>query len=423
MTRFIRRAMMAALFVSAASTPVVTALEPADAAPARGQAARNSPTTTARPSIGIPINDALKLVQMMDFAGALAKVQLADKQEKKTPYEEFTVAKYLGVIALGQPMRDMALATIAYNRMIASGAAPDAEKADMYELAMKLNFQAGDMQKVVLDAAELQKIRPLDEVGYQVLTQTYFQANDFPNAITTAKKAIDVSIAAGQRPNKNTLGMLLNAQAKTQDPGYRQTLDQLAMVSDQAEVWGQVMDFALATQNITDHQLLNVFRLALRVGTMRDVDYPAMATIDLTNGLSIEGKTVLDKAIMAGTIMRTGAVASLLTQANGLVAGEQKSLPDLASEAAKQSTGEIYTKLAESYWANGKINEAVDAMQKGIAKGGLKDMADAQTTLGIIYMDAGKSAEAIDAFQKAEAAGGTGANIAHAWSLFSRRAV
>ncbi len=423
MTRFIRRAMMAALFVSAASTPVVTALEPADAAPARGQAARNSPTTTARPSIGIPINDALKLVQMMDFAGALAKVQLADKQEKKTPYEEFTVAKYLGVIALGQPMRDMALATIAYNRMIASGAAPDAEKADMYELAMKLNFQAGDMQKVVLDAAELQKIRPLDEVGYQVLTQTYFQANDFPNAITTAKKAIDVSIAAGQRPNKNTLGMLLNAQAKTQDPGYRQTLDQLAMVSDQAEVWGQVMDFALATQNITDHQLLNVFRLALRVGTMRDVDYPAMATIDLTNGLSIEGKTVLDKAIMAGTIMRTGAVASLLTQANGLVAGEQKSLPDLASEAAKQPTGEIYTKLAESYWANGKINEAVDAMQKGIAKGGLKDMADAQTTLGIIYMDAGKSAEAIDAFQKAEAAGGTGANIAHAWSLFSRRAV
>jgi hypothetical protein len=45
--------------------------------------------------------------------------------------------------------------------------------------------------------------------------------------------------------------MLLNAQAKANDPGYRQTLDQLAMVSTQPEVWG-VMDFALSAKNITD---------------------------------------------------------------------------------------------------------------------------------------------------------------------------
>ena len=195
------------------------------------------------------------------------------------------------------------------------------------------------------------------------------------------------------------------------------------MVSDQPEVWGQVMDFALATPKITDHQLLNVFRLAVRVGTMRDVDYPAMATIDLSNGLSIEGKTTLEKAIAAGKIMRTGAVASLLTQANGLVAAEQKALPELAAEAAKQPSGEVYIKLAESYWVSGQLPQALDAMQKGIAKGGIKDMADAQTTLGIMYSDAGMTAEALAAFQKAEAAGGTGASVAHAWTLFSKRVV
>jgi tetratricopeptide (TPR) repeat protein len=422
MTRSIRRALMAALLVSAATTAAVTVLEPANAAQARAAAPAAKAPQLSR-QIGIPINDALKLVQAMDFAGALAKVAEADKVKNKTPVEEFTVAKYLGVIALGQPMRDMAAATVAYNRMVASGGAPDAEKAGMLDLAMKLNYQAGDMEKVVADAAELQKIQPLDDTGSQVLTQAYFQTNDFPNAIATAKKAIDTAMKAGAKPNKNILGMLLNAQAKTQDPGYRDTLDQLAMVSDQAEVWGQQMDFALATPNITDHQLLNVFRLALRVGTMRDVDYPAMATIDLSNGLSIEGKMVLEKAIAAGKIMRTGAVASLLTQANGLVAGEQKALPELAAEAAKQSNGEVYVKLAESYWVNGQLDQAIDAFQKGIAKGGLKDVADVQTTLGIVYMDAGKSAEAIDAFQKAEAAKGTGANVAHTWSLFARRVV
>lgn len=421
MTRFIRHALMAALLTSAASTAVVTVIDSADAAQARG--ARAPATPTSRRQVGLPINDALKFVQMMDFDRALAKVREADAVKDKTPYEEYIVAKYMGIVALQQPMRDMAAATVAYNRMVASGAAPEAEKADMLDLAMKLNYQAGDTPKVVAAASELEKIRPLDDTGYQVLAQSYFQANDFANTIATAKRGVAAATAAGQRPNKAVLGMMLNAQAKTQDPGYRQTLDDLAMVSDQPEVWGQVMDFALATPRITDHQLLNVFRLAVRVGTMRDVDYPAMATIDLSNGLSIEGKTTLEKAIAAGKIMRTGAVASLLTQANGLVAAEQKALPELAAEAAKQPSGEVYIKLAESYWVSGQLPQALDAMQKGIAKGGIKDMADAQTTLGIMYSDAGMTAEALAAFQKAEAAGGTGASVAHAWTLFSKRVV
>ena len=92
-----------------------------------------------------------------------------------------------------------------------------------------------------------------------------------------------------------------------------------------------------------------------------------------------------------------------------------------AAYAVTAPNGEIYVKLGESYWINGQTDQAIDAFTKGLAKGGIKDMADAQTTLGIIYMDAGKSAEAAEAFKKAEAAGGTGASVAHAWNLFVNR--
>jgi tetratricopeptide (TPR) repeat protein len=421
MTSFIRRAMMVALLVSTASVAVVTALDPVDAAQRGAPQRQTGPV--ARSSIGTPINDSIKLIQSMDFDGALAKVEQADKIDKKTPYEEYLVAKFLGVIAVSKPTRDFPAATAAYNRMMDSGGAPDAEKESMYDLAMKLNYQAEDWAKVVEAADALKMIRPLDDTGYEVLAQTYYKTNDMPNTIATAKESVAAAQAAGGKPTASMLGLLLNAQAKQQDPGYRATLDQLGMVSSQAEVWGQIMDFALATKDITDHQLLNVFRLAIRVGTMRDTDYPAMATIDLSNGLSIEGKTILEKAIMSGVIMRTGAVASLITQANGLIDGEKKSLPEIAAEAGKQANGEIYVKLGESYWVNGQTDMAIDALQKGIEKGGLKDAADAQTTLGIVLMDAGRSAEAIEAFQKAEASGGTGAQIAHPWSLYSRRTV
>ena len=126
MNRFVRCAIMATLLTSAASTAVVIALEPADAAQARGAPAKAAPkqNNVSRREIGLPINDAVKALQAMDFATALAKIQIADKVDKKTPYEEYLVAKYLGIVALGQPMRDFPMATTAYNRMIASGGVP-----------------------------------------------------------------------------------------------------------------------------------------------------------------------------------------------------------------------------------------------------------------------------------------------------------
>lgn len=420
MRHFVRRALMAALLATTASAAIVVSYDPAFSAAA--PAARGKQTgPVARAAVGNAINDSIKLIQANDFAGALAKVQLADKVDKKNPYEEYLVAKFLGIIAIQQPQRDFAAATVAYNRMMASGGAPEADKEGMYDLAMKLNFQAKDYPKVIEAANALKMIRPLDDTGYEVLAQTYFAQEDLPNTIATAKEAVAALKAGGNSPTAGILGILLNAQARAMDEGYRTTLEELAMVSTQAEVWGQVMDFALSTMDITDHQLLNLFRLAMRVGTMRETDYAAMATISLSSGLSIEGKNVLEKAIMDGTIMRTGAVASLLTQANGLVDGEKKALPELAAEAAKQPNGEIYVKLAESYWVNGMPNEALDAFQKGFEKGGIKDQGDAWTTYGIVLMDMGRTAEAVEAFQKAEAAGGTSAQTARPWTLFSRR--
>src|SRR5262245_57271783 len=127
---------------------------------------------------------------------------------------------------------------------------------------------------------------------------------DYANAAKVAKTSSDTM------PTAENLGLLLNSQAKLMDDaGYRVTLDKLATVSSQPEVWGQVMDFALDSvskgpMDGQDHRLLNTYRLGMLVGTMRDVDYPAMATIALTNGLAQEAKDALTK----GNRM-TGALA------------------------------------------------------------------------------------------------------------------
>ena len=412
MTKNIRRAAMAA-FMTATMATALTALVPADAAPARNAKQEKPAASQVRAAVGKPLSEAMKLVDAKDFAGALAKVKEADAAKDKTPFEQYMISKYAGFIYVNEPMPDYAAATIAYNQQIESGAAPDGEKATMYNVAMRLNYQAKDYAKVIQDATELQKLQPLDDTGHLVLIQAYYNTMDYADAANAAKAELADKQGAGMKPGEDVLGLLLNAQIRNKDEaGARQTLDTMASVSKKTEVWEQVMDFALGQQGMTDHNLLNLYRLATLVGTMKDTDYAAMATIDLQNGLPQEAKNILTKANKSG---------DLLTQANSLAAKDQEALKDLAAEAAKQTNGEIDVKLGESYYTYGRYDDAVAALQKGIAKGGLKDAADAQTTLGLVLWAAGKKPEALAAFEKAAAAGGATGQVAHTWDLFGKR--
>lgn len=165
MISFFRRPMLAALFVAAVTSVTVIALEPlyaqygqtaqAGRPAAKGKQAKQDPSTTARREVGTPINDALKLVESKNWDGAMAKVQLADQVKDKTPYEDFMVAKYLAYIAVNREPQDIATATNAVNRQIASGGAPDAEKPNMYSMGMLLNYAAMDYAKVIQSAEQL----------------------------------------------------------------------------------------------------------------------------------------------------------------------------------------------------------------------------------------------------------------------------
>jgi hypothetical protein len=403
---------MAVLFASAAVSAVDAAVPARNGPNARRQADNGG--GNARREIGTRLNDAQKLVDKKDFAGALEKVKEADAVSDKNPYEEYMVSKYLGFLAINQPMPDYTAASAAYNRQVASGGIPDMEKANVYNIAMRLNYQNMNYPEVIKDAGELQKLQPLDDVGYTVLVQSYNQTMDYQDAASAAKQWVAASTGAGKPPSEDALKLLLNAQVKTNDEaGSRQTLDQLATISSSPDVWGQIIDITLSTKGLTDHQLLNLYRLSMLTGTMKDQDYRAMASIDLQNGLPSEAKNVLTKGSQTGELM---------TQANQFLTRDQRDLPALAAEAGKSKNGEVDVKLGESYLTYGRNDEAVTAIQRGIMKGGLKDMADAQTTLGIALLAAGKKPEAQQAFDQASANQATPAGrVAHAWSLYMKR--
>ena len=165
MKTFIRRAAMAAL-ISAATATAVTALDTAYAAQRANT--RPNPKDAKAPAgpqvrreVGIPLQDALKAIMANDFDTALAKLAVADMVPMKTPFEEYSIAEYLGSVYVKK--MDYANATVAFNRQVASGGVPDdpMKKAAMYDTVMKLNYQVTmDYPKVIAAALELQKLQP-----------------------------------------------------------------------------------------------------------------------------------------------------------------------------------------------------------------------------------------------------------------------
>jgi tetratricopeptide (TPR) repeat protein len=149
-------------------------------------------------------------------------------------------------------------------------------------------------------------------------------------------------------------------------------------------------------------------------------DYVTMATLARSLALPAEAQSVLQKGIAAGVITRSGRVAELLNGAAGDAGREARILGTFEREGAASSRGEIDVKLGETYYAHGRLAQAETAMRRGIGKGGVRDMADAQVTLGVILLAAGKKEEALAAFRAAEQSA-TQAAVARMWAMFANR--
>ena len=64
----------------------------------------------------------------------------------------------------------------------------------------------------------------------------------------------------------------------------------------------------------------------------------------------------------------------------------RRQLAQLAKEAEKATQGQADVALGQAYLSYGMYDEAIDALQRGIKKGGVTDVDEAQISLGIAYL-------------------------------------
>ena len=196
-------------------------------------------------------------------------------------------------------------------------------------------------------------------------------------------------------------------------------LEKLVSRYPKDEYWQNLMQ-KLLRSDATDRVMLNVYRLAAVVNAMRRADdYIEMAQLAIEAGLPGEAQSVLEQGINKKVI----AEARDIDRANRLLAtakrqadADRATLSTQEKEAAAAKTGDAEVRLGQAFLSYGMNDKALAALQRGIARGNLRNPAEAQLSLGMAQLQLGNKSEAAKAFRAARG-DATLSRVGNLWAL------
>jgi len=377
---------------------------------------------TVSAKVGKPLKEAQDLAKQKKFKEALAKVKEAQAMPGKTPYEENVINEFTAYVAMN--LGDYASAANAYEATLNSGQLSAQQQKQRLDQLVKLYYQAKNYPKVVQTGN-----RYLKEAGPNVdiallIAQTYYLQKDYPHAIEAAQALIKMASQTGQPVKEDWLKLLMSSQyALNKDEDRIATLEQLLAKFPSQAYWQDMLNYVQSSAS-GDRLNLETYRLKAAVGVLKDKEYIDMAQLAMAIGLPGDAKRILDKGF-SNKVLGQGASkdreARLLNLANTQVAADQKSLPDQDKEARAAATGEADVKLGETYVTYGDYAKGIEAIKRGLAKGGVKATEEANLHLGVAYLGAKRNAEAIAAF-KAVPASSKLSRLAKLWAIYAQNA-
>lgn len=387
------------------------------------QAGKAAAAPKMNPAVLKPLQAALELVNGGKFAEAEAELQKADAVGEKTPFEQFQIDELVGFTSLKQGKYDAAAK--AYERGIESGLLAPEQVADRLRLLSQIFLQtqprnlakSGDYGKRWLEATGTR-----DPVMLGLVGQAAYFGNNFSDAANYMKEAVSVSKAASQKPDENWLLILQSSYSKLKNnPGITEATIELARYYPRKEHWLTLSQVLLAQAASKDRQILQVYRFLYQVDAMDAADdFTEAASVAILLGSPGEALKFLEKGYATGILEKSGDKAksqAALTEAKRLVAADQKALPQFEKEALAAKAGEADVKLGEAFLSYDQPAKGLEAVQRGIGKGGVKNPDEANLSLGRAYILAKNNPEAIKAF--ALVTSPEYAQLAQLWSIYA----
>jgi tetratricopeptide (TPR) repeat protein len=357
--------------------------------------------------VGKPLQEALTAGQSKQWDQALTKLREADAVSDKTPFEQFKINEIFAWVYTSQKKYGEAAAI--YEKLIDSPFVSPTEADQYTKNVAQMYLQTNNNTKAMDYLQRWLKAHPGDADMTAIFGQLQVKTGQLKQALDTFSGLTSSAEKAGQRPKEDWLKIMyrisyqLGGNANTLDKPTLAVVEKLLRYYPNETYWVSVLS-GMRQQQTNDGGRFQLARLMLAVGALKDSnDFIGMAQLANSFGYPGEAMAVLDAGYAKGVLGAGDGKDRedrLKATFQKLEDADKAALPALDKKARAAASGQDDVILGEAYYGYARYPEAIEALERGIKKGGLKKPDQAQLALGISYLRAGQPDKARAAFKQ-----------------------
>jgi tetratricopeptide (TPR) repeat protein len=387
-----------------------------------GQAPVSGPQPKTSPALAEKFTAAQKALDAGQFAAAAGPLREILANPQKKPDDVYAAHSMLARVAGGQ--KDMPGTIASMEGMLTSGF--DAGPAIQNQLRRGLQgayYTTKNDVESIKYGTELIRNGGADGETYTFLGQSYYRSRNYGDAVKTFSGLVADAEKAGRRPERNMLILLQSSYDKAGNKeAAATTLEKVVRYYPDPKTWLALL-YDLKKEKLDPRQRLSLFRLMDSTGNLeQSADFSAYSDAAMALGLWAEAARVLDKGVKAKAFATQADTERAERYRKSAVDRTEAARAELAkqeADARAAPTGNEFIALGMAQLSFEQYPQAVESLKAGIAKGGLKNAADAQMSLGIAQFKAGQKGEAVKSFRAVNGSDELSQRLAKFWALHS----
>lgn len=361
-------------------------------------------TPALRNAVFEKLSEAQALSEEKKYSEAL---KILDEQRSKTgaaalnSYELANLYNLYAFIYYSQEQYDKALE--AYSKVIEQPDIPVALEVNTRYTVAQLYFVM-EQWKRGLD--ELQKwMGMVDNPGanaYVLMAQGYYQLEDYDKSLSNVERAISMYRQEGKVPREQwlTLARFLYYDKGNIDKAIA-VLEELVTHYPKKDYWVQ-LSYMYGEKKQEKKQLAAMETAYVQGMLEQERELLNLAYLFLANDVPYKAGKVVDKGIKEKKIEATAKNLELLANAWRAAQEIKWSIPVMEQAAQKADDGDLYARLGNIYVDGEEYKKAIDAINAGFQKGGIKRPDTANLVLGMAYFNTDQYDKARKAFDAAK---------------------
>jgi tetratricopeptide (TPR) repeat protein len=371
-----------------------------------------------------PLKAAQDAMQAKKYPEALAKLKEADALPGKSPYDQHLINEMLGFVYVRT--QNYPEAAKALEAGLNDGQLDQAEVAQRVRALAQVNYQIKNYDKAIEFGNRAVKGGFADDEMNTLVGQAYYIKGDYKGTVKFMDGYVDSEIKSGKTPKEQSLQLIMSSCVKLDDSGCTtHALERLVGSYPKTEYWQNLLYTMFSAPSQNDKSLLQLFRLMSEVDVLkRPDDYTEMAQLAIEQGSPGEAQHILEKGFQKNVFTDARSQDKnkrLLESAKKAAAADLASLPKIEKDAETAATGDKLVGVGLAYLGYQQYDKAADSLSRGLAKGGVRNEAEARLLLGIAQLKAGHKDDANKSFRAVKGDAGL-ERLANLWSLHAKQA-